>query len=159
VAVRCNSCARRLQSISHNRTHQSADHRSSQERRFWREALAIVRYDLDKINAEFKDRLDAKPKVPLSNFSQFSVDYKKLVAFEKDGVATFPEFIGDRVITVNVTELLNGVDLDAQRGKDMAEIVNAKAIFFSYSHKDEDLRDELETHLKLLQRRLYFRLA
>jgi internalin A len=79
--------------------------------------------------------------------------------FEKDGVATFPEFIGDRVITVNVTELLNGVDLDAQRGKDMAEIVNAKAIFFSYSHKDEDLRDELETHLKLLQRRLYFRLA
>ncbi|MEE9338568.1 MAG: toll/interleukin-1 receptor domain-containing protein [Methylococcaceae bacterium] len=25
-------------------------------------------------------------------------------------------------------------------------------LFYSYSHKDEDLRDELETHLKLLQR-------
>ena len=26
-------------------------------------------------------------------------------------------------------------------------------LFFSYSHKDEDLRNELETHLKLFQRR------
>ena len=31
-------------------------------------------------------------------------------------------------------------------------LTQAKAIFFSYSHKDEALRDELETHLKLLQR-------
>ena len=26
-------------------------------------------------------------------------------------------------------------------------------LFYSYSHKDEMLREELETHLKLLQRR------
>ncbi len=31
-------------------------------------------------------------------------------------------------------------------------MAKAKSLFFSYSHKDESLRDELETHLKLLQR-------
>ncbi len=27
-----------------------------------------------------------------------------------------------------------------------------RSVFYSYSHKDEDLRDELDTHLKLLKR-------
>ena len=31
-------------------------------------------------------------------------------------------------------------------------MIKPRALFFSYSHKDETLRDELETHLKLLQR-------
>src|SRR5215469_1147613 len=72
------------------------------ERSARRNLLAIIRYDLERIHSEFKDRLDAQAKVPLAEFPAFSVDYKKL--------------------------------------------------FVSYSHKDEALRDELETHLKLLQR-------
>jgi hypothetical protein len=67
-------------------------------------------------------------------------------------VSEFPEFIGRRVFTVKVNELLNGVDLEAQRTEQFATIANAKPIFFSYSHKDEGLGDELETHLKLPQR-------
>jgi internalin A len=114
--------------------------------------LAVVRYDLDRINAEFKDRLDAQAKVPLIDFPEFSVDYKKLVAFERQGVREFPEFIGQRVVNVNVGELLNGVDLETQTGERLQEMGNMKSIFFSYSHKDEGLRDEFETHLKLLQR-------
>lgn len=117
-----------------------------------RRLLAIVRYDLDRINAEFKDRLDARPKVPLLDFPEFSIDYEKLVAFERQGVVEFPEFIGQRVITVRVDELLNGVDLDKQRGEPLGLAYKAKSIFFSYSHRDESLRDELEVHLKLLQR-------
>jgi internalin A len=117
-----------------------------------RRLLALVRYEFDRINAEFKDRLEAEPKVPLADFPEFAVDYKKLVAFEKKGVASFPEFIGDRVVTVQVAELLNGVDLEKQRSVSLETFTKAKAIFFSYSHKDEGLRDELETHLKLLQR-------
>jgi internalin A len=117
-----------------------------------RRLLAVIRYDLDRLNAEFKDRLDAQPKVPLTDFPAFSVDYQKLVAFEKQGVKEFPEFIGQRVVTVKVNELLNGVDLEAQRVAPLDAIATANAIFFSYSHKDEGLRDELETHLKLLQR-------
>ena len=64
----------------------------------------------------------------------------------------FPEFIGQVVVTVKVDELLNGVDFEAQREWPLDAIANPNAIFFSYSHKDEGLRDELETHLKLLQR-------
>jgi internalin A len=117
-----------------------------------RRLLAIIRYDLDRLHAEFKDRLDTHPKVPLTDFPEFSVDYKKLVAFEKQGVASFPEFIGERVVLVQVNGLLNGVDLEQQRKDSLETLSQAKSIFFSYSHKDEALRDELETHLKLLQR-------
>ncbi len=117
-----------------------------------RRLLALVRYEFDRINAEFKDRLEAEPKVPLTDFPEFAVDYKKLVAFEKKGVKSFPEFIGEHVITVQVAELLNGVDLEKQRSVSLETFTQAKAVFFSYSHKDEWLRDELETHLKLLQR-------
>lgn len=118
-----------------------------------RSLLAIIRYDFDRINAEFKDRLDAQPKVPLTDFPEFAVDYKKLVAFEKQGVPSFPEFIGERVVTVHVSELLNGVDLEKQRSVSLEMMTQVRGVFFSYSHKDEWLRDELETHLKLLQRR------
>lgn len=34
----------------------------------------------------------------------------------------------------------------------MDEQRHAVRLFYSYSHKDEDLRDQLETHLKILQR-------
>jgi internalin A len=117
-----------------------------------RRLLAIVRYDLERINADFKDRLDAHPKVPLNEFPAFCIDYKKLAAFEQRGVKEFPEFIGDRVVMIKVSELLNGVDLEGQRVEQLDDVVMAKSIFFSYSHRDEALRDELETHLKLLQR-------
>ena len=117
-----------------------------------RNLLAIIRYDLDRIHAEFKDRLDAQPKVPLAEFPTFSVDYRKLLAFERQGVKEYPEFVGDKIATVHVNELLNGVDFDAQRGNSLDALNSAKSLFFSYSHKDAALRDELETHLKLLQR-------
>jgi internalin A len=117
-----------------------------------RRLLAIIRYDLDRIHAEFKDRLDAHARVPLAEFPMFSVDYKKLVAFERQGVKEFPEFIGQQVVAVHVNDLLNGVDFEQERDDSIDALNRAKSLFFSYSHKDEGLRDELETHLKLLQR-------
>lgn len=117
-----------------------------------RRLLAIIRYDLDRINSEFKDRLDVRPKVPLAKFPEFAVDYKKLVAFEKRGIAEFAELVGQEVISVGVNELLNGVDLATQRKESSDVSAKQKSLFFSYSHVDEWLRDELETHLKLLQR-------
>ena len=117
-----------------------------------RRLLAVVRYDLDRINSEFKDRLDAQQKVPLADYPAFCVDYMKLVAFEKKGMKEFPEYVGQDVVMVRINELLNGVDLEAQRDEKLDVIANANPMFFSYSQKDEALRDELETHLKLLQR-------
>jgi internalin A len=117
-----------------------------------RNLLAIVRSDLDRIHAEFKDRLEAQAKVPLPEAPAVAIDYQKLVAFERKGVKDFPEFVGDEVVTVRVDELLNGVAFAAERDDSLATLERAQPLFFSYSHKDETLRDELETHLKLLQR-------
>jgi len=117
-----------------------------------RELLAIIRYDLDRINAEFKDSLGATARVPLVEHPTYSVDYRKLVAFERQGVRDFPEYIGQEVVKVEVEQLLNGVDLEADRSRIQDELVPAPLVFFSYAHEDEALRDELETHLKLLQR-------
>lgn len=58
------------------------------------------------------------------------------------------------MIRVDVEELLNGVDLVGapRRGRAPSGERRPARLFYSYSHKDETLRNELETHLKLLQR-------
>jgi internalin A len=118
-----------------------------------RRLLAIVRYDLDKINGEFKDRLDVQLKVPLPMFPQFAVDYNKLVALEKLGVHEFPELVDNDIVTVHVRDALSGVELETkQKDGTVAQTSRLRSIFISYSHKDEILCDELETHLKLLVR-------
>ncbi|MEA2463141.1 MAG: internalin [Acidobacteriota bacterium] len=117
-----------------------------------RRLLALIRYDLERINAEFNDRLEAQAKVPLKEDPSVAIEYKKLRTFEQQGVTEFPELIGDKIIKVNVAGLLNGVDLRDERETPAGPLVQPKTLFFSYSHKDEALRDELETHLKLLER-------
>ncbi len=77
-------------------------------------------------------------------------EYKiKTVAWDIGGV-------NDDIVTVNVTELLNGVGLTEGRRRSGPKKRGRKqeglSLFYSYSHKDENFRDELETHLKLLQR-------
>ena len=66
----------------------------------------------------------------------------------------FQRVVGSQVIELDVHELLNGVDLEGTRKKEtrMDERSEALRLFYSYSHKDESLRNELETHLKILQR-------
>lgn len=117
-----------------------------------RELLALVRYDLDRLNDEFKDSLGATAWVPFLKHPAYSVEHAKLVAFERQGVQQFPEFIDGKVLNVVVAEHLNGVDLEADRASTPATFKGVPLVFFSYTHKDETLRDELETHLKLLQR-------
>lgn len=51
--------------------------------------------------------------------------------------------------------LLNGIDIGGMRqeGRVMGNLGDAVRLFYRYSHKDESLRAELETHLKLSHRR------
>ena len=58
------------------------------------------------------------------------------------------------MVQLNIRDLLNGVDLEGTRlpSRNLERHSQALRLFYSYSHKDETLRDELETHLKLLQR-------
>lgn len=110
-----------------------------------RRLLAIIRSDFERIHNDIRN-LEPKEMVPLPNFPDVVIPYRKLLALERTRINRFLEYANDSVIELGVNDLLNGVDLNMNRGE------GALRLFYSYSHKDENLRDELETHLKLLQR-------
>src|ERR1035438_1072274 len=59
------------------------------------------------------------------------------------------------MVKVKIADLLGGVEEPSAKPREsMRELAGREAVrvAFSYSHKDEELRDQLETHLKLLQR-------
>ena len=118
-----------------------------------RRLLAVVRSDFERIHHDIRN-LQPQEMVPLPEYPDVVVPYQKLQVMEGSGVRTFPEVVGDRVIEVEVHALLDGVDLDGTYRRERAIDTQRQAVrlFYSYSHKDETLRNELETHLKLLQR-------
>ena len=118
-----------------------------------RRLLAVIRSDLERIHGDIKN-LQPQEMVPLPGFPDSTVPYKKLLVMEQQGVREFPEVVGNDVHPLNVGELLNGVDLEGtrERQKTTSHQRQPVRLFYSYSHKDETLRNELETHLKLLQR-------
>jgi internalin A len=73
---------------------------------------------------------------------------------ENKGIEVYPEVISDEIVNIEVRKLLDGVDLEKTK-RDMRTtepLGRAIRLFYSYSHKDESIRDELETHLKIMQR-------
>jgi internalin A len=119
-----------------------------------RRLLAIIRSEFERIHRDIRN-LQPQEMVPVPGRPNSVVAYKKLLVMEQGGVAKFPEVIGNDVINLSVQELLDGVDLEGTRRKQrmkMSEQTQAARLFYSYSHRDEGLRNELETHLTLLQR-------
>ncbi len=119
-----------------------------------RRLLAVIRSDFERIHYDIRN-LHPQEMVPVPGFANLIVPYKKLQVMEQRGVPNFTEVTDDDVVELDVQELLNGVDLEGTRRRErtMDERRQAVRLFYSYSHKDESLRNELETHLKLLQRR------
>jgi len=118
-----------------------------------RRLLAIIRSHFERIHRDIHD-LQVQEMVPLPGQLDILVSYKELVALEKNGIKRFPKLMGTQVREVDVNELLNGIELKValSREKPLSEQNQAIKLFYSYSHKDERLREELETHLKLLLR-------
>jgi internalin A len=118
-----------------------------------RRLLAVIRSDLERIHRDIRN-LQPQEMVPLPNYPKAVVPYEKLLAMERERIAKFHEYANGRIVELDVQELLNGVDLEGTRRKE--RILEAKRrvmrLFYSYSHRDETLRNKLETHLKLLQR-------
>jgi internalin A len=123
-----------------------------------RRLLAVIRSDFDHIHRDLK----RKPleMVPMPGHPDLILPYEKLRVLEDNGIARLTEVIGNRVVELDVRDLLNGVDLPAvgnrisvRKGAGLkADLMGPLSLFYSYSHKDEELRNQLETHLKLLQR-------
>jgi internalin A len=118
-----------------------------------RRLLAIIRSDFERIHYDIR-HLNPSEMVPLPEFPEVVIPYKKLQVMEENNVKVFPEVVGNNVIDLDVLNLLNGVDFGEARRRDgiIQRHLAAISLFYSYSHKDETLRNELETHLKLLQR-------
>ena len=123
-----------------------------------RRLLAIIRSDFDRIHRSFK--FTPKELVPVPGYPSVTVSYRGLLTHEKQGRTTFDvEFGDDELLNLNVQDMLNGVDLDGSRDRgsrrnrgDWVRGDRPLRLVYSYSHKDERLRDELDTHLKILER-------
>ncbi|MFQ4136021.1 COR domain-containing protein [Nodosilinea sp. PGN35] len=117
-----------------------------------RRLLAVIRSDFERIHRSFK--FTPKELVPVPGHPLVAVDYKELLVREEHRQTSFDVFTGDGLLTLTVRDLLNGVDLEGTRQPTRAMERHSQALrlFFSYSHKDDLLREQLETHLKLLQR-------
>lgn len=118
-----------------------------------RRLLAIIRSDFEHIHRDYT--FEPKAMVPVPGRPEILVPYEQLLVFERNGVSSLPIAAGSNVILAQVKDLLDGVDLDGVRRSPKAmEDIGAAAlrVFYSYSHKDEELRDELATQLTLFQR-------
>jgi len=117
-----------------------------------RRLLAIIRADLDRIHRDIKN-LNPVAMVPLLGHPNETISYKELNVYEANNIKIGNKVVGDVVVHYDIGELLNGVDFDNVRRKDRPMIERKPIkLFYSYTHKDEVLRNELDTHLKLLQR-------
>jgi internalin A len=114
-----------------------------------RELLSVIRSEFEFIHRSFTFKPQEMIAVP--GAADVLVPYQELLVMERDGIGKFHKVVGDRTRELDVEELLNGVDLDGTRRAPPEDQVGIR-VFCSYSHKDEVLRAELDTHLKLLQR-------
>jgi internalin A len=118
-----------------------------------RRLLAVIRSDFERIHNDIRN-LHPREMIPLPGHPETALNYRELTIFEQQGVRSFPKVVQNQILMVDVNAMLNGVDLAGtrERRKLMSSSSGAVRIFYSYSHRDESLRNELENHLKLLQR-------
>jgi internalin A len=117
-----------------------------------RRLLAVIRSDFERIHRSFK--FTPQELVPVPDHPDIVLPYADLLVMEQDGLTELPQVIDRKVVKLNVRDLLQGVDLGGTRPRRGDELRRSRALrlFYSYAHPDEHLRDELEIHLKLLER-------
>jgi internalin A len=110
-----------------------------------RRLLAVIRSDFERIHGDIS-KLNPIAAVPLPQAPSIAIPYEELRVYESNGVTSIPQVIGSKVVPVEIGKLLNSVELPVERAGE------AIRVFVSYSHKDDEFRAALDTHLKLLQR-------
>lgn len=120
-----------------------------------RRLLAVIRSDFEYIHNSFD--FNVEELVPVPHAPRLLISYTKLSVMEQRGLRSFHEVSDTDIVELNVQELLNGVDIDKSQRRykvsRQSEVARQSLnLFYSYSHRDEVFRNELEPHLKLLQR-------
>jgi internalin A len=118
-----------------------------------RTLLNIIRSNFEHIHNSFT--FQPQEMVPVPYYPDAVIPYQELRVMEQNRMLALPKVVGNKVLNLSVTELLNGVDLEGTRKphalKDLTE--SPLRLFYSYSHKDEDHQADLEIHLALLRRK------
>ena len=117
-----------------------------------RRLLAVIRNEFDRIHTGYTFQPQAM--IPVPGHPHEVVPYDELVVLEANGIREKQHVSGTKVLMLPVKELLDGVDIEGSRRGAMSKqsLDGQLQAFVSYSHKDDLLRAELETHLKLLSR-------
>jgi len=118
-----------------------------------RRLLAVIRENFDQIHAEMKE---FKPTewVAVEGHSEEWIRYGELEKLEKNSIAELPKTIGDDVLSVNVSRLLDETEVPGARHKDDQRSIQRRPLklFISYAHEDERWRAKLAPNLGLLVR-------
>ncbi len=119
-----------------------------------RRLLTVIRADLEVIQRSIT-KLEVTEEVPVPGQAGLAVGYATLCVLEAEGETELKLVHNGKLVKVRIADLLNGVEEASARPSEPRRETGAREgvrVAFSYSHKDEELRDQLETHLKYLQR-------
>ncbi|WP_245756715.1 COR domain-containing protein [Flexibacter flexilis] len=128
--------------------------------------LSLIRYFLSKINQRLNTRIEEFIPVEGKNIS-----YHELVNMKADGEKSYKDYTSKPTKVYSIAELLEGisdsvviekmiptvadqykVDISSKTMKTLPENTRKVKVFFSYSHKDEAIKDELYKHFSTLSR-------
>ncbi len=118
-----------------------------------RRLLAVIRENFDRIHIELRE---FKPVefVALESHPAEWVNCLELGILEQRLVKFLPKSVGQRVMSVDVSKVLDSTELPGvrqKRGENSSKTRPLK-IFISYAHEDEKWREKLSPNLDLLQR-------
>jgi internalin A len=89
-----------------------------------RDALSAIRYQLDEIHASIKG-LDAQKRVPIPNAPNAEpLKYEYLLMLEREGQEVHLVQDGNRLVKINVRQVLSGIESEIARKESASRIIN-----------------------------------
>jgi internalin A len=89
-----------------------------------RDALAAIRYELDEIHESIK-ALKPQKRVPVPGAERAEpLEYEYLLMLEREGQETHLVKDGDRLVRINVRQILSGIESENQRKESRGNVTN-----------------------------------
>jgi internalin A len=114
--------------------------------------LAIIREKFETIHYSYRD-INIKRYLMVDKEGKVPVSYDHLLIYQQQNIEKI--YIPELTTEFNVNNLIHNVDtLDKviQIDKEKEHTMKGVSLFISYSHKDEEYKDKLKSHLSALRR-------